>query len=277
MELNNRIYDVKQPRCFRLLVNRNLNSKSSTLSAGRVYGSADRGGAAREVLTNAQRTKINREDDRQWYALPRLVHHSDSRFRGQVTQLYRNLIPDGAAVLDLCSSWTSHLPTEKRYTKVVGHGLNAEELAANTRLSQFFVRNLNQDPDGWALADAAFDAVLICCSVQYLQQPERVFAEIYRVLKPGGVCIVTFTNRLFYDKAIAAWRETSEYGRVQLVTSYFSAIVGFSEPQVYKKVGLPAAESAFESIVAAFKSLIGEGDPFYAVVSYKSLHGDGNM
>jgi len=32
-------------------------------------------------------------------------------------------------------------------------------------------------------------------------QPEKVFAEIYRVLKPGGSCIMTFSNRLFYDKA----------------------------------------------------------------------------
>jgi SAM-dependent methyltransferase len=36
--------------------------------------------------------------------------------------------------------------------------------------------------------------------VSYSVQPERVFAEIYRVLKPGGVCIVTFSNRQFYDK-----------------------------------------------------------------------------
>jgi SAM-dependent methyltransferase len=74
------------------------------------------------------------------------------------------------------------------------------------------------------------------CSVQYMQQPEKVFAEIYRVLKPGGVCIVTFSNRLFYDKAIAAWREGTGYSRCQLVRSYFQAVEGFTEPEVIKEV-----------------------------------------
>ena len=40
-------------------------------------------------------------------------------------------------------------------------------------------------------------------SVQYWQQPERVLAEVYRVLKPGGVVIITFSNRLFYNKVCA--------------------------------------------------------------------------
>lgn len=69
-----------------------------------------------------------------------------------------------------------------------------------------------------------------------MQQPERVFAEIYRVLKPGGVCILTFSNRLFYDKAIAAWREGTGYSRCQLVRSYFQAVEGFTEPEVIKEV-----------------------------------------
>ena len=59
------------------------------------------------------------------------------------------------------------------------------------------------------------------CSVQYLQQPEEVFAEMHRVLKPGGVAIVSFSNRLFYEKAIAAWRQNTDFGRQQLAKSYF--------------------------------------------------------
>ena len=35
----------------------------------------------------------------------------------QVTQLYRERIPAGGAVLDLCSSWVSHLPRDVKYSK----------------------------------------------------------------------------------------------------------------------------------------------------------------
>ena len=122
-----------------------------------------------------------------------------------MTQLYRERIPAGGDVMDMCSSWVSHYPPEVKYGEVVGHGMNAEELGKNPRLSRFFVRNLNESP-GFAAADKSFDAVTCCVSVQYLQRPEEVFAEVYRVLKPGGVFIVSFSNRMFYDKAITAWR-----------------------------------------------------------------------
>lgn len=78
------------------------------------------------------------------------------------------------------------------------------------------------------------------CSVQYLQQPEAVFAEMHRVLKPGGVAIVSFSNRLFYEKAIAAWRQNTDFGRQQLVKSYFQAVVGFSDPDVVTGVRFSA-------------------------------------
>lgn len=94
--------------------------------ASRVH--AQQGGRIlREVLSPQQRTKLNKSDDRGWYSTPRIVQHSDDIFRRQVTQLYKQRIPDEAVVLDLCSSWVSHLPTDKSYARVVGHGLNAQE------------------------------------------------------------------------------------------------------------------------------------------------------
>lgn len=68
----------------------------------------------------------------------------------------------GGDVLDLMSSWVSHLPADVRYNRVVGHGMNAAELARNPRLDTFFVRDLNKYPDGWSAADQSFDAVLCC-------------------------------------------------------------------------------------------------------------------
>ena len=46
----------------------------------------------------------------------------------QVTQLYRLRIPENAVIVDLMSSWVSHLPPDKKYKRVVGHGMNAAEV-----------------------------------------------------------------------------------------------------------------------------------------------------
>lgn len=233
------------------------------------------GSINREVLTPSQRTKLDPQDDRNFYEYPRLVKHVDASFLGQVTELYRQRVPPGGTVLDLMSSWVSHLPDDVSYARVIGHGLNAAELARNPRLSEFFVRNLNKEPSGWSLADQSVDAVLCCVSVQYLQQPEAVFAEIHRVLKPGGVCIVTFSNRLFYEKAIQAWRDTSGYARCLLVSSYFQCVDGFTQPEVLTEVkasssrAAPAAPAWLQPLLKFFQR--SSGDPFYAVVSYRNF------
>ncbi len=116
----------------------------------------------------------------------------------------------------------SHLPDEITFEHVEGHGMNEEELAKNPRLDHYFVQNLNQN-QMLPLPDQSFDAVLNAVSVQYLQRPEAVFAEIYRILKPGGIAIFSFSNRMFYQKAIAAWREASEAQRVDLVKTILSS------------------------------------------------------
>jgi len=234
---------------------------------------AGAGNIRREVLSPGDRIKLNRDDDRLWYSIPRLVQHSDPAFRRRVTQLYSERIPDGGSVLDLCSSWVSHLPEDKKYEVVVGHGLNAVELSRNERLDEFFVRDLNKEPDGWALGDKTFDAVLCCCSVQYMQQPERVFSEVLRVLKPGGVCIVTFTNRLFYEKAVSAWRDGTGYSRTQFVKQYFGSVDGFTEPETLTKVRVMQPSSLAEALTARVRRFF-EGstrDPFHAVVAYRGF------
>ncbi|KAK9832709.1 hypothetical protein WJX81_002517 [Elliptochloris bilobata] len=233
----------------------------------------DAGTVAREVLSRADRTKLDGGDDRHFYSAPRLVTHVDGEFLRRVTQLYRQRVPDGSAILDLMSSWVSHLPEEAKYARVVGHGMNAAELARNRRLDSFFVRDLNAQPDGWALADCSFDAVLCCVSVQYLQQPERVFAEVFRVLKPGGCCIVTLSNRLYYEKAIRAWRDGSGYARVQLVKQYFLCVRGFTEPEALTDVDVaPPPQGPLAALLSKAKAFLqrSSGDPFYAVVAYRN-------
>ncbi len=164
-------------------------------------------------------TKQDTGDDLEFYAPPRLVTHIDEGAVAALTQLYRKQLPAGGRLLDLMSSWVSHLPDNREYAEVVGHGMNAVELEANPRLTRWFVQNLNQDPV-LPLGDQTFDAAMACVGVQYLQLPLAVFAEVRRVLTPGAPFIVSFSNRCFPTKAVAIWRALDTSGQAALVTLY---------------------------------------------------------
>lgn len=211
-------------------------------------------------LQFSERRKLDESDDALFYALPRFVTHVDEGFIQQLTTLYRERLTPHSRILDLMSSWISHLPPEMDFAHVEGHGLNAAELAENSRLNHYFVQDLNQNPL-LPLADAAFEAILIAVSIQYLQQPEPVFAELSRILKPGGILIVSFSNRMFYQKAIQVWRDGSDASRLQLVQRYIRATAGFTEPEVIR--------SATPIPVWLQRLGLGSQDPFYAVVAYR--------
>ncbi|MBW4542621.1 MAG: class I SAM-dependent methyltransferase [Myxacorys chilensis ATA2-1-KO14] len=209
------------------------------------------------LLRPDQRTKLDDSNDNQFYDYPRYVTHVDEGFIQQLTDLYRDRLSPNTRIFDMMSSWVSHLPDNMKFEHVEGHGLNEEELAKNPRLDHYFVQNLNENPK-FPLSDQSFDAVLNTVSVQYLQYPEAVFTEIHRILKPGGIAIFSFSNRMFYQKAIAAWRDNTEEGRIELVKTYFNSVPGFSEPEVIQR----------QSQVPSFMQLLGMGggDPFYAVI-----------
>ncbi|MFM5889592.1 MAG: class I SAM-dependent methyltransferase [Dolichospermum sp.] len=207
-----------------------------------------------------QRIKLDDSDDQLFYNYPRFVTHVDEGFIQQLTDLYRQRIPANARILDMMSSWVSHLPTDRDFAHVEGHGLNAEELARNPQLNHYFVQNLNTNPQLPCL-DQEFDAVINCVSVQYLQYPEAVCSEIHRVLKPGGIAIISFSNRMFFQKAIQVWRDGSEAFRVELVKSYFRSVPGFSTPEVI----------CSKSTAPNFLQWLGVpgGDPFYAIIAHR--------
>ena len=210
------------------------------------------------VLESPQRTKLDESNDLAFYEMPRFVTHIDEGFIQQLTNLYRTRLRPNTRIFDMMSSWVSHLPDDIAFEHVEGHGMNAAELARNPRIDHYFVQNLNEE-QRLPCADQSFDAVLNTVSVQYLQYPEKVFAEIYRILKPGGTAIVSFSNRMFYQKAIAAWRDNSDTGRVNLVKRYFGSVPGFSPPEVIAKV------SDMPPLLQMMG--IGSHDPFYAVMA----------
>lgn len=166
--------------------------------------------------------------------MPRLVTHIDEGAIAAVTALYRELFPPGGVVLDLMSSWVSHLPEDVAYAQVIGHGLNADELAANPRLARSFVQDLNADL-ALPLDAGTVDAAGCCVSVQYLQAPVAVFREVRRVLRPGAPFVVTFSNRCFPTKAVAIWQALTGDDQARLVALYLER-AGFEPVEVRRAI-----------------------------------------
>jgi len=174
--------------------------------------------------------RLDEAGDAEFYLPARLVTHIDDRAVLALGAFYALELNPGSGVLDLMSSWVSHLPDDLSLAEVIGHGMNADELARNPRLTRWFVQDLNCDPV-LMLPDSGLDAALCCVSVQYLQKPVEVFAEVRRVLRPGAPFIVSFSNRCFWTKAVAIWRSLGLQDQARLVHLYFQR-AGFSSVTV---------------------------------------------
>lgn len=171
--------------------------------------------------------KLDVGDDSDFYAQPRFVTHIDDAAISALTSFYRERLPAGGVLLDLMSSWVSHLPPDIVYAEVIGHGMNADELAGNPRLDRRFVLDLNRG-SRLPLCDSSVDAAMICVSIQYLQQPVAVLGEVARILKPGNPLVISFSNRCFPTKAVAIWRALDDAGHAQLVSLYLRS-AGFAD------------------------------------------------
>ncbi|HUZ75451.1 MAG TPA: methyltransferase domain-containing protein [Stellaceae bacterium] len=196
-------------------------------------------------------TKDDRTPDRLFYAAPRFVTHIDDRAIAAVTALYRELFPPGATILDLMGSWVAHLPPDIAYGDVIGHGMNADELAANPRYDRRFMQDLNENAT-LPLASESVDAVSLCVSVQYLQQPVAVFREVARVLRRAGLVAITFSNRCFPTKAVAIWQALASGQHERLIALYLD------------RAGFAAVER---------RTLVAEDagtDPLWAVIGRKT-------
>jgi SAM-dependent methyltransferase len=178
-------------------------------------------------------------DDTAFYARDRMVDHLDSLARKTIEDLVgRLLIEEGPIVLDLMASCDSHIPDSVGASRVVGLGLNERELSSNSALDEFVLHDLNKNPE-LPFEDETFDAVLCTASVDYMTEPHRVFSEVGRILKPGGVFLVSFSNRYFQEKVVKIWRHATGEQRIQLVESYFEGSYEFDEPTVFVSRGKP--------------------------------------
>jgi SAM-dependent methyltransferase len=170
--------------------------------------------------------RVDERPDEEFYRTPRIVTHIDDGAIAAVTQLYRELFPAQGVILDLMSSWVSHLPPEVEYRRVIGLGMNEVELRRNERLDSYIVQNLNTNP-GLPFGEAEFDGVGICVSIDYLTKPVELLREVGRVLKVDAPLVVTFSNRCYPSKAVAVWHQLDDPGHMRLVERYLEEAGNF--------------------------------------------------
>jgi SAM-dependent methyltransferase len=170
--------------------------------------------------------RVDERPDEEFYRTPRIVTHIDDGAIAAVTQLYRELFPAQGVILDLMSSWVSHLPPEVEYRRVIGLGMNEVELRRNERLDSYIVQNLNTNP-GLPFGEAEFDGVGICVSIDYLTKPVELLREVGRVLKVDTPLVVTFSNRCYPSKAVAVWHQLDDPGHMRLVERYLEEAGNF--------------------------------------------------
>lgn len=202
--------------------------------------------------------RTDEDDDAVFYDRSRLVTHIDEEAIGIVKGLYGDLLRDGMRVLDLMSSWRSHIPEHLSLKSLVGVGLNRGEMEENNQLSDFLIHDLNRDPR-LPFEDRTFDAVICTVSVEYLTEPFRIFEEVARMLMPGGIFVVTLSNRWFPPKAIRIWSELHEFERIGLVIEYFLGSGQFENISTYSMRGRPRPFSDKHFIETQVS------DPVYAV------------
>jgi SAM-dependent methyltransferase len=198
------------------------------------------------------------QDDAHFYEQPRLVNHIDAQADATLIALYGGLLKPGSRVLDLMSSWNSHLPESLELAQLTGLGLNREELAKNPRLTDFVVHDLNRHFD-LPFGDQEFEAVICTVSVEYLTHPGEIFREVARILKPGGYFIHTFSNRWFPPKVVRIWTELLEWERPGLVLEYFLLSGAFDHLHTFSARGWP------RPVTDRYFPQVPLSDPVYAV------------
>ena len=207
-------------------------------------------------LSTYDRSKSDISDDGIFYQHPRFVHHLSDSFRNRLTSLYSEYLLNHYIILDLMSSWVSHLPSNISYKKVIGHGMNEAELSSNERLDRFFVQNLNKK-QSMPIEDSSVDVGLIVAGWQYLQYPEKVSLELSRVIKSDSLLIISFTNRAFWTKAPNIWTYSSEEKRIEYVTSVLTSN-GWRIEKILN-------EKTQDKKLFGFYS--SESDPFFSVIA----------
>ena len=223
-------------------------------------------------------SRIDEHDDFEFYQNERLVYHIDENARNSLTDFYAmamnaelsRLSAPSINVLDICSSWVSHFPQDLLdENKIIakGIGMTEIELAKNEAFKSkkdYFVQNLNVNPviNAELAPNDFFDFVTIAVSIDYLIHPKEVIHQILRTLKPNGILILSWSNRMFWSKAIKIWTDASESERVFIAASF---LFYYFDDGTHKNMNL-----RFDTIDAfRIDDESKQGDPMYVVIARK--------
>ena len=194
--------------------------------------------------------RVDEGNDALFYGEPRLVVHIDDDAIEQIGRIFEEFLPANGVILDLMSSWRSHLPADFVKARMVGLGLNAVEMRENPQLDDFVVHDVNKEPR-LPFDDARFDGVILTVSVQYLTRPVEVFRDVCRILRPGCPLVITFSNRMFPTKAVRIWQGCSDEQRMTLVKLYLQKAGGYEGIRAEDRSPLPKGASDPVYVVTA--------------------------
>lgn len=218
-----------------------------------------------ESMPRDKFSRLDTNPDSEFYTDPRFVEHIDENAVKSMTSYISKLLQNGDSVLDLCSSWTSHIDAATQSTlqlkRVSGLGMNEKELSANKALTDWTVLDLNKDRNPkLPYSDSTFDVVLCQLSIDYLTHPLEVMNEVGRVLAPGGKVVILFSNRLFIQKAVGLWTGADDLDHAYIVASYLHYSNGGFDQISAEDLSTRTGRGKARRII---------GDPLYAVTATK--------
>jgi SAM-dependent methyltransferase len=206
-----------------------------------------------------EKESFSRDDetpDTLFYSEPRLIGHIDRTCHENLLNFYAENLPREGKILDLMSSYESHLP-EGNY-EVIGLGINEVELKNNPRLNSYVVKDINADPS-LPFEDEAFDVVVCDLSIEYVIKPLELLREVRRILKKDGRFFFSFSNRYFPPKVIKVWVDLHEFERMGFVLELLARTEGLGEFRTYSLRGFPRPVDDRWSIACTLS------DPLYVV------------
>lgn len=154
---------------------------------------------------------------------------------------YSFYLRDGMSVLEIGAAENSYLPEKLKLARHVGVGLNKELMETNSALTETLVVDLGVVQDDIGVkseelniglgGEDTFDAILIANTIEFLTKPREVMKTCWRLLKPGGVAIVSFVGQedlkeTFGDAQTKMWRGYNDDQHMWMAGSFFQFSAG---------------------------------------------------